>query len=321
MSWLTGWSYRKTVTITGQSGAGTNYQVDFSIGDAAGGDFNLKSHCTSFPNDIQVTDNNQTTPLDYWVEDLTVDPITIWVEVADDLGSNVDICVYYGKSGESSASSGTNTFEFFDDFGDNNIDTNKWDTSGATYNSVTETTGQLHLESTVDGQYLHSRGSILADFQIILKGKTTTNWLNIFPHSDGADDPWYDANQFGFMFDDFNSWIRIEHDGGRNTTNYNFATDTWYIMRATKVASALNLKLYDADDVYIDEVSATLTNAMSTRIPAFRCSGTGMEDYEYIRVRKYASPEPTFSSAGAEESAPAAAIPIFMHHYGNLRET
>jgi len=32
----------------------------------------------------------------------------MWVEVADDLGSNVEICVYYNKSGESSVSNGTN---------------------------------------------------------------------------------------------------------------------------------------------------------------------------------------------------------------------
>ena len=116
MSWLSGYSYRKKVTISGSSGAGTDYQVKLSIGSSSGGDFHLEGHCEDFPNDIRFTGDDGTTLLDYWIEDPTQDPITVWVKVKDNLDNDVDIYVYYGKSGESSASDGESTFLFFDDF-------------------------------------------------------------------------------------------------------------------------------------------------------------------------------------------------------------
>ena len=67
-AWLTGYNYRKQINLTGQTGAGTNYQVKLLIGEssgAAGEDFDLASHCTDFPNDFKFTDNDETTQLDY----------------------------------------------------------------------------------------------------------------------------------------------------------------------------------------------------------------------------------------------------------------
>ena len=42
--WLSGWNYRKKITIAGSAGAGTNYQVLLKVGEssgASGADFNL----------------------------------------------------------------------------------------------------------------------------------------------------------------------------------------------------------------------------------------------------------------------------------------
>jgi len=116
MSWLSGYSYRKKVTISGSSGAGENYQVKLSIGSSSGGDLHLEGHCEDFPNDIRFTDDDGATLLDYWIEDPTQDPITVWIKVKDNLDNNVDIYIYYGNPSASSASDGDATFEFFDDF-------------------------------------------------------------------------------------------------------------------------------------------------------------------------------------------------------------
>jgi len=37
MGWLSGYQYRKKVTISGSSGAGQNYQVKLTIGSSSGG--------------------------------------------------------------------------------------------------------------------------------------------------------------------------------------------------------------------------------------------------------------------------------------------
>ena len=117
--WLSGYSFRKKITITGQSGAGTNYQIKLLIGDAAGGDFHLEGNALNFPNDIRFTDNDGETELKYYIEETGNDPIVVWVKVADSLESGtVDIYVYYGKSGDTTTLNGLETFVFFEDFED-----------------------------------------------------------------------------------------------------------------------------------------------------------------------------------------------------------
>ena len=119
-SWLSGWSYRKSHDLIGATDAGTGYQISIIVHSGSGvdsdADVYLDSHCTDFPNDIRFTDDDGTTELDHWCENLTADPAVFWVEVTDDLSNNQSICIYYGKSGAASASNGDNTFpDFFED--------------------------------------------------------------------------------------------------------------------------------------------------------------------------------------------------------------
>ena len=298
MSWLSGWTYRKKITITGQSGAGTLYQVDLSIGHASGGDFHLENHCTSFPNDIQVTDNDGITPLDYWVEDLTVDPITMWIEVADDLGSNVDIYVYYGKSGESSGSNGTNTFEFFDDFEDDSIDTNKWDYDNRV-GTWTESDGQLHATHSSVG-YMYNKIAIPANHAIVTKTKSTAYMATpLATLVSASGDPLQTPRSF-FAIDAEDNYLRIYHDSTHTSVAQTYSHNVWYISKIYIFGNDFTIKTYDADGVAIKENSATVSSKPTNDKLSYR-PDTNTMDVEYIRVRKYASPEPPFSSAGSEE--------------------
>jgi len=127
MGWLSGWEYRKKITIQGQSGAGSNYVVHLRIGSSSGGDFHLEGHCQNFPHDIRFTMDDGETELYYWIEDLNADPIDAWVKVPDSLDEDRDIYIYFGKSGETTTRDGDNTFDFFDDFLGEELNTDKWD--------------------------------------------------------------------------------------------------------------------------------------------------------------------------------------------------
>jgi len=120
MGWLSGYNYRKEIPITGQLGAGTNYQVKLTVHSGAGADSTgvvyLDNHCLDFPCDIRFTDNDEVTELDHWLEPNTGSPRIFWIEIADNLDSNQSFYVYYGKAGVFSASNGDTTFDFFDDF-------------------------------------------------------------------------------------------------------------------------------------------------------------------------------------------------------------
>jgi hypothetical protein len=129
-AWLSGYNYRKKHTIIAVAGAGTNYPIEFHLEYGAGVDTGntayFNSECQTDFDDIRFTDNDGSTELDYWREEYTVsDDATFWVEIADSLStSNVVIYLYYGNVGVSTTSSGTDTFLFFDDFENNNL--NRW---------------------------------------------------------------------------------------------------------------------------------------------------------------------------------------------------
>ena len=153
MGWLSGYAYRKKVTISGSSGAGTNYQVKLSIGSSSGGDFHLEGHCEDFPNDICFTKDDGLSLLSYWIEDPSQDPVTVWVKIEDSLDDNRDIYCYYGSSLASSLSNGKEAFpQFFDDFNTTGLGfVEKW-------NSGVIASGYVRPNRNIliDGNYLYA---------------------------------------------------------------------------------------------------------------------------------------------------------------------
>jgi len=74
MSWLSGWNYRKPITLSRVSGAVTNYQMKLLIGESSettGEDVDCNGQCLSTFNDVRFTTANGNTLLDYWIESIT----------------------------------------------------------------------------------------------------------------------------------------------------------------------------------------------------------------------------------------------------------
>lgn len=332
MAWLTGWSHRKTVTVTGQAGAGTNYQVDFSIGGASGGDFHLENHCTSFPNDIEVTDNDQTTTLDYWVEDLTVDPITMWVEVADDLGSNVDICFYYDKSGASSTSNGGNTFLFFDDFeaGSSNlteVDPNSHIVQDRTTDHRLEYNGLARDEDAYVYKSIDSISDFALEATVHATSQTSTHSHMELGFADSVGAAAQVNNGLYFLLRALTEG-KISHvtSGSPDVSStITLSADTTYYIILTRAGTSCTLNIYtdEARTTHIsgspvsytdtDPVAFTYVYPVSSWHITWADAVTGWNDG--IRVRKYASTEPAYSSAGAEENEPTGFVP-YPHFSG-----
>ena len=123
MDWLTGYDYRKSVTLSRASGAVSNYQMKLLLGESSGAtgeDVDCGGHCLSTFNDLRFTKSDGTTLLDYWIESVTgTTPnqlATIWIEF-DSIGTGATtFYMYYGKADAAAVSNGANTFLFFDDF-------------------------------------------------------------------------------------------------------------------------------------------------------------------------------------------------------------
>jgi len=133
MDWLSGWSYRRAITIAEQSGSTlTDYQVKIEL-NSSNFDF---SKANADGSDIRFTADDGETLLPYWIEkwDNVSEEAVIWVKVPSiPANGSVTIYMYYGNPSAVSESDGEAVFEFFDDFEDgDSIDTSKWGQSGGT---------------------------------------------------------------------------------------------------------------------------------------------------------------------------------------------
>ena len=302
MGWLSGWLHRKPVTITGQGGAGTDYQVILSIGDSAGGDFHLEGNCTNFPQDIAVTDNDGTTLLDHWVEDLTSDPIKLWVEVADSLESDVDVYIYYDKTGESSASNINTTFLFGDDFPGSSIDTNKW--TGDT-GSTAVSSGVMTLTGDAAAwKAIYSTTEKTIPFAFRTKAQIVGR---ADPDKGGAigvrDVVTVDLCDM-IYYDNTHNHLR-SYKAGSDTS---IATNIDTLMNIYEIAAISTSVKYSKNGIEMTN-SPIVTNIPIVDMPIyFTCiGGAGYEiKSNWALIRKYQADEPAFSSAGSEENALAA---------------
>src|SRR3972149_7703963 len=124
MAWLTGWNYRKPITISNTGSSLTDYQILVTVDTSA---LISAGKMLSNGNDIRFTTSDGSTIVNYWIESGINTTITkIWVKIPSiSLGSNT-IYLYYNNPVAPAASNGTNTFVFFDDFPGTTLDTSKW---------------------------------------------------------------------------------------------------------------------------------------------------------------------------------------------------
>jgi len=300
MGWLSGYQYRKKVTISGSSGAGENYQVKLSIGSSSGGDFHLEGHCHDFPNDIRFTDDDGITLLDYWIEDTSADPITVWVKVKDNLDNDVDIYVYYGKEGDSSASNGENTFVFFDDFEGTSLDTDKWNSSG----TIEVSNSEISLNED-DGIYTKSSWGY--GYSVISKAKGDEQDIEFVAFRSSTavnpDDSISIVNSDYKYPDDFDRYnCKTRKDNAGN----NYYVDNQLDFRGTYRKYEITRlegesKYYQDNNLMYIRTSALPTVNLGIGAVVWDSSQASTLSLDWILVRKYTSPEPSFSSAGNEE--------------------
>ena len=304
---LTDWSYRKKITITGQTGASTNYQIKLLIGEtsgATGEDFDVDNKSVSFPSaknisgDLRFTTSNGETLLDFWVESVTgTTPnrlATIWVEVSADLGSNQDIYCYYGGT-TTNVSSGVNTFILFDDFdgaADAVPDASKWN---KTYTVTQRGDSTVRIGGT-SGQYngLHSIGTYGEGYAILTSAyvhNTTVGTSNsgsfgnsVNPGSTiGYDNRWNAPKE------------RFVWDGGYNTVGAQ--TGSYKIFETKRKGSGASELLVDGTSI---STKASGGGSTVTPITAWAYSS----DYNYmdwVAVKKCQATEPAFNTAGSQE--------------------
>jgi uncharacterized protein (TIGR02145 family) len=313
----TGWGYRKSHTVNAATGAGTNYQVKitahYGSGSDSGGDVYLASHSRTDFADVRFTASDGSTLLDYWMESKTdSDNAVFWVEVAADLSSaNQNIYIYYGNSGQStSASNGSNTFLFFDDFSG---DLSKWTIDAQNTDAITIVGGALrhNPDSTqTKNSYFDTRCYVTSlsltnfslNYKTYLGGGANRKIHQMGWRTDGltfnSGYSWRNQNSAsdgGFFRFASGSWSQI------GTAYGPVSADTWYNMKVNAVGSNMETFI-NGTSVRTVTDATTSSGSLTSHVHGV---GLGVNDYvlvDDVYVRKLVATEPAHSTWGSEEA-------------------
>jgi len=319
-SWLTGWNYRKLITISGSSGAGAGYQVLLKVGEssgASGAHFHIEGHSANFPADIRFTDDDETTLLSHWLEKIEGSAPNrvayFWVKVNDNLDSSRNIFIYYGNSSASSASNGDATFLLFDDFNSGFNDA-KWARTDPA--DVYVEGGIMKIRQNVTDKTTWLRSKINTPWKIAVESVKQVHYANQYYVAGmcianltyetclaGINYDYYfyapDANCYYYNRDSFQPLPCLT--GVKLSP---FWQDTWFresLCYTGNNGAIKYIRNRGLGDEIITHTGIVYTD--STRLHFWPYGWwTGHYQYiDWIAVRRYNSPEPSFSSAGSEQ--------------------
>jgi hypothetical protein len=316
-SWSS-WLYKKKITITGQAGAGTNYQVPLKIGEtsgASGADFNLGGHSSNFPSgknvggDLRFFGKDNTTSLDFWVESVSgTTPnrlAKVWVEVKDSLNSSTDIYCYYGNPSASNASNGTKTFLVFDDFNGASLNTNIWTTyqvdSTSFSNSIMTTTvnnkDPAKVIANVGGSGPTDNNLAIRTYFRATGGSSSDQRMGVGIKTGTGDGRGYNYVLHNFLNMNAIQWLD-DYVAWGPTPETSWAKNTWYTFEISH--DGTNIRARRDDGTWQTWTRSGRTGYFALNTGGFSESGvTG--DWEYALIRKCIATEPAFSSADSEK--------------------
>lgn len=309
--WNTSWKYRMLINITDNSGLTiTNYQVpiildpknfNYSKANADGSDLRFTLYNSS---------NNNESELSYWIEEWnTSGESKIWVNVTEiPANGTATIYMYYGNSSTSSASNGSATFMFFDDFETGNL--NKW-------TKLIDSVWDIAIDQTYSGSYSLRCSPVSSVEKFIV--------ANDIDESNVILDSWWRVQSSSV---DISQGVRCSETTPIEDYEINWEgqwTNAKYVPPGTwtsidSVAGTIPTNTWFKMSLIINGISMKALKNATQICPATGWTDVGL-DYtsgsiymkaynvppgEYwwiddVRVRKYADPEPTINM-GAEES-------------------
>jgi len=325
MAFPVGWGYYKTHTINGSSGGlQTNYVIPIVVhkgsGSDSGADVYLGSNVRDDFGDVRFTNADGSSELNYYlVQYISGDKALFMVEVPSIPASpsTVDIRVYYSASGETTTSSGADTFVEFEGWeGTSSIDTDG--ASGITLADETTTVkeGSKAKKNTTDAQahktkmqndnsYDPSNYRIEGWGRLVSGGGTNEN-LGSGLHVCGSA---ASNNGYQVIIDQRSSvspQIRENTDyAGRTDGAMATSLDTWYFLSIYRDSSNnLKAEIYTETALYNQSPSSTTTRTSETThtggYHGIYTYNTNHSIWDAIWVRKYVDPEPSHESWGSE---------------------
>ena len=268
MTWYNiSWNYRKAITISNSGSSLTDYQVLITIDSASLiTSIKMRSDC----GDMRFTSSDGSTLLDYWTEsDCNTNSTKIWVKTSSlSTGTNT-IYMYYGNSSATSLSNFAATFPATPV--NNGFETGTfsgWTVTGPGLSVVSGGIGNYQARMTAGGGSNCSNHTLSQNITL----PSGTHLLKIYlgPEDKNGYPYWTGFNK--------NIWIGSTNLGTISTPNPS------------------GYQTFTITD------TGTKTLSITFVYTSYCVSDAGFRLYfDDITIRKYTSPEPTFSSIGTEE--------------------
>ncbi len=313
------WSYNKDIIITNTGNALAEYQVLVNLNGN-----NFPANARPDGADIRFTDAGGN-ELSYWVEDWDYANRTakVWVNVTSiPVGANT-IRMYYGNPMAVSVSNGISTFVFFDDFEDSNF--REWTIDPA---ATMISSSEQHYTGTRSLKYSVNLGASPMSYHSIPQGK-----YEIVAY---IYDPGYGTFSTPCQYMVFaltahpyliagidNSYCSSEKnyyayfDDGNNRETWGLRSHAWHKLQW--VSDGSTVKMY-IDDSLIYTSAQSYLDTVGFYMYYWSGNGVGYGYFDDIRVRKYASPEPSVSVSAevpdvAENFTIAHITDVHIGHY------
>ena len=293
------WHYRQSILIYVDTQVGLYWQVRIPV--------TYNSHMQTDFDDIRFAEWSGSVLEDYWRESYIASTSAVfWVKVAEELDANYTIYMYYGNDAVSSASNGTDTFLFYEDWSSQSIDA--WTVAagqqdGQTTFSVTDATQGGYVAKIegdpADSYLIYSDYTRMASFATMFRSnleETTTG--NIARMGSG----W--AGAYGWAFLQGSSGtetFQVVDDDANPDPQAMDATyyDVWTIFQITR--DKTYAKLY-ANTALIE--TASFAPDVNNN-PVISIQNQDSEDdiySDWVAVRRFVEGQPIFDSFGDEEN-------------------
>jgi hypothetical protein len=303
-SWYnSSWTYRNAVTLTNTSGASlSNFEVNVLL--TTGFPF---GSAKSDGSDLRVTASDGVTLIPFWVETWNAagSSASVWVNVPTIATTGTTIYLYCGNAAATSVSSGSATFDFFDDFSGATLNTAKWTAYGGSWTIATDTrhdgtVGNVLSATTATRQILASSYTG-GDYVLQAYGKQVSGRVWGVGVRVNTASNLYSEN----LYDDLDttnnlyvySWVNNPSVAATGTVaNAAIGTvnaSTWYQLMAKAHGNHI--------DVYKDGVLEVqgVDSSLATGGVALYGEVNTVAEFNNVFVRKYASVEPGVSVGGS----------------------
>lgn len=301
---LSAWTRRKAITVTNNVASTlTNDQIKVTVAY----DSDMKADF----GDIRFTDSDGSTLLDHWMESSTASTTAdYWVEIPTlTASSSKTIYMYYGNAGATTASNGTNTFMFFDDFSSGSM--GNWTAFNGelcTAPTITMTGGVMQASGSskeggaVNTGYTFTNGILEAKMQYVTRTGNGQE-SHLYARTTSGNNP--NGYRFGPYWSS-SANVNMARESGHNllaSGTFDYGTGVW-----RKISFKLNgSSLYGAVDGtdYIGPITNSTYSSGYVGFGLDAChenTTTLTVQFDDYRVRQYVSSEPSVS-VGSEVAA------------------